>query len=442
MNQFQSIGEVLSALRRRAVLILSITFVGCMLSVFFALQQEKTFEATAVVQIEDARVPDQLAGATATTEDSSRRVRLIEQRLMARDNLVRIMEKHDLFSDDPELTLNERVYAMRLAARIHPVTNPQQSFSPEANAPSGLIITVTLNDPDKAAELANELMTSVIDQSRDRSVDRARETLEFFRVEEARVGGEIEELDSEIADFKRANGDQLPSGLLDLRTQLVSLRDTELELDQQILTLETSSDRTREEVKTRQVALLQEQKALIADRVEQIETLITGSPDVERKLNRLEREMTKLQEQYEVITRRMAEAELGQMLEDRQATDRFEVLETALPPVYPVSGSRKKIAALGGFGSLMVGVALAFVVELLNPALRTSAQMERSLGVIPVVAIPVVSSRRDRRIGGLRFLGKLALVVGLIAAGLRLIWDRVPVLVELSGKLLPRTIRG
>ncbi|MGP6089425.1 GumC family protein [Antarctobacter jejuensis] len=441
MNQFQSIEEVLFALRRRAVLILSITFVGCMFSVYFALKQEKTYEATAVVQIEDARVPDQLVGATAATEDASRRVRLIEQRLMARDNLVRIMEKHDLFSDDPDMTLNERVYAMRLAARIQPMTNPQQSFSPEANAPSGLMITVTLDDPEKAAELANELMTSVIDQSRDRSVSRARDTLEFFRVEEQRIGAEIEALGGEIAAFKRANGDQLPAGVLDLRTQLASLRDTELELDQQILTLETASDRTREEVKRRQIALLQEQKALIGTRVAQIEELITGAPEVERELNRLEREMTKLQEQYEVITRRMAEAELGQMLEDRQATDRFEVLETALPPVYPVSGSRKKIAAVGGIASLMAGIALAFVAEMMNPAIRTAAQMERMLGVQPVVAIPVVASRRDRRIGGLRLLGKLALVFALIASGLRLIWDRVPVLAELSGKLLPRAIR-
>ena len=441
MNQFQSIGEVLSALRRRSVLILSITFVGCMLSVYFALQQEKSYEATAVVQIEDARVPDRLAGATAASEDASRRVRLIEQRLMARDNLMRIMDKHDLFSDNPDMTLNERVYAMRLAARIKPVTNPQQSFSPEGNAPSGLIITVSLNDPDKAAELANELMTSVIDQSRDRSSDRARETVEFFRGEEARVGAEIEKLDTRIAAFKRENGEQLPSGLTDLRSQLSSLRDTDLDLDQQILTLETATDRTREEVKTRQIALLREQKALIAERVNQIETLISGAPDVERALNGLEREMTKLQEQYEVITRRLAEAELGQMLENRQATDRFEVLETALPPVYPASGSRKKIAMLGGIASLMVGVALAFVVELMNPAIRTAAQMERALGVQPVVAIPVVNTPRDRRIGGLRTLGKLALVAALIAAGLRLIWDRVPVLAELSGKLLPRAIR-
>jgi tyrosine-protein kinase Etk/Wzc len=152
--------------------------------------------------------------------------------------------------------------------------------------------------------------------------------------------------------------------------------------------------------------------------------------------------MTRLQELYEVTTRRKAEAELGRALEDRQATDRFEVLETALPPQYAVSGSRKKIAVVGAVVSLLAGLGLAFAVELMNPVIRNPAQMERALGVQPVVSIPRVSTRRDRRIGGLRVIGKVVAVVALIAAGLRLIWDRVPVLAELAGRFLPRLIRN
>ena len=119
----------------------------------------------------------------------------------------------------------------------------------------------------------------------------------------------------------------------------------------------------------------------------------------------------------------------------------FEVLETALPPIYPVSGSRKKIAMVGGIASLMAGIGLAFVAEMMKPAIRTAAQMERVLGVRPVVVIPVVASRRERRIGGLRKLAGVAVVFTLIVAGLRLIWDRVPLLAGLSDKILPRAMR-
>lgn len=443
MNQFQSVEEVLRALRRRAVLIFVVAFVGCVVSVFYALNLPKTYMATAVVQIQDAQVPDQLAGASAAAStDTGRRVRLIEQRLMARDNLVQIMEKYDLFSADPSMTINQRVSSMRNAARIEEIRNPAQGYGASTTPPSGLMITVQLDDPDKAANVANELMSLVIEQSRDFSASRARDTLEFFATEEARVSDEIEVLAEQIAAFKRANAQQLPAGMGDLRTQMTSLRETELELDQQILTIETTSDRQREEVRDRQVALLQEQKALIAVRVTQIETLIEGAPEVERALNQLERQMTSLREQYEVITRRKAEAELGQMLEDRQATDRFEVLETALPPQYAVSGSRKKIAMVGGVASVLAGLGLAFMIELMNPVIRNPAQMARTLGVQPVVAIPMVVSRRDRRIGGLKILSKIAGFIALLAVGLRLIWERVPILGELAERFLPRLMRG
>jgi tyrosine-protein kinase Etk/Wzc len=442
MNQFQSVEEIVSALMRRAVMILAITFLGCVVSVYYALSQPKSYQATAVVQIEDAQVPDQLAGASLTDDDAARRVRLIEQRLMARDNLVRLMDQYDLFSEDPTMTVNQRVNGMRSAARIQEIRTPVPGYGAGGVAPSGLMITVELNDPDKAALVANELMAMVIEQSRDRSVSRARDTVDFFAEEETRVSTEIEALDARIAGFKRDNAEQLPAGMGDLRTQLSSLRETELNLDQQILTIETTSERQREEVKQRQIALLQEQKALIAARVSQLETLIQGAPEVERALNGLEREMTRLQELYEVTTRRKAEAELGRALEDRQATDRFEVLETALPPQYAVSGSRKKIAVVGAVVSLLAGLGLAFAVELMNPVIRNPAQMERALGVQPVVSIPRVSTRRDRRIGGLRVIGKVVAVVALIAAGLRLIWDRVPVLAELAGRFLPRLIRN
>ena len=437
MSQFQSVGEVFAALKRRALLILLVTFLGCLASLYYAMGQTKVFEATAVVQIEDAQVPDQLVGALAATNDAARRVRLIEQRLMARDNLVRIMEKHALFDADPTMTISERVGRLRDSVRIQQLVGQAQSYAPGGNAPSGLMISVQMDDAQKAA-----LMQSVIEQSRNRSASRARDTLDFFVAEEARVGAEIDVLEAQIAEFKRRNAEQLPSGVADLRSQLGSLRDTDLDLDQQILTMQTSSDRTRDEVRERQIAALQEQKALIAARITQIQAQIEGAPEVERELNRLDREMTRLQEQYGVVTRRKAEAELGQLLEDRKATDRFEVLETALVPEFPVSRSRKKLAIMGGMASLLGALGLAFLIETMNPVIRSAAQMERALGVQPVVAIPVVKTRRDRRSGGLKLLGKLLAIFAILGLGLKLLWDRSPVLAGFMERFLPRTVRG
>ncbi|MCA0995294.1 GumC family protein [Alloyangia pacifica] len=433
MNQFQSFDEVLSALRRRFGLIFLVFVLGTGISVFFALNQPKLYEATAVVQIEDAQVAPTTTNPATVSEDASRRVQLIEQRIMSRDNLVRIMEKHNLFSNIPNMTVNERVFNMRKAATIEEIQSGNPAYG-QPRMPSGLMITVRLDDPQKAADLANELMQSVIDQSRNRSETRARDALAFFEAEEARVETQIEAMDARIADFKQKNSEALPSGLAAMRDQLATLEDNKLDLDRDIVALDANSLRQREDVLTRQLALLQEQKQLITARIASLEDTIRRAPEVERTLNGLERERTQLQDQYSVITRRKADAEMGQMLEDRQQSDRFEVLETALVPEVAASQSRRKLVAVGAVASLFAGLITGFVAEMMNPALRTASQMERVLGVQPVVAIPPVKTRRDRRRKGLGIVALLLALAALIFGILRVLGDRLP-LIE---RFLPR----
>lgn len=441
MNQFQSIGEVLSAIKRRLPVIVLVTFVGCLLSLWFSLSMSTTYQATAVVQIEEASVSQQVIGASAPQSDASRKVRLIEQRLMARDNLVEIMERNALFLDNPDATINERVFSMRQAARIEEIVDTAQVFSGGAGAPSGLRIHVFLDDPQKAADVANELMALVIDQSRNRAEGQARDTLQFFVEEEARITAEINRMEGLIAEYKRDNSEQLPSGVLDLRTQLSNIRDTELTLDREMLALENTTTRIREDDKQAQLAALAEQKSLIQLRKEELQQLIVGAPEVERELNILQRELTQYQDQYSVITRRKAEAEVGQQLENRKQTDRFEVLETALPPDYAVSRSRSKTAVMGAIAAGFVGLFVGFVLEMANPAIRSAAQMERALGIQPVVAIPMIETKGESRRRGLTIvaivLGAIAAMVGLV----RFLTTR-PDLPEFIGRFLPMTSRG
>ncbi|EIE51495.1 chain-length determining protein [Salipiger aestuarii] len=437
MNQFQSVGEVLAALRRRVLLMIAVILLGSALSLYIATQQVKTYETTAVVQIEESQVPDTLAGSAAQSQDAARRVQLIEQRLMSRDNLVRIMQEHQLFSDDPDMSLNERVFHMREAVRIDEIRSNPDAYAATQEAPSGLLISVTLGDPQKAADLANELMNTVIEQSRDRSVSRARETLDFFESEEARVEAEIQAKEAEVARFKQDNGDALPAGLGSLRDQLTTLRDNALTLDREIVALEANSSRQREEVLGRQIGLLREQKTLVENRIIAINETIQRAPEVERALSGLERELTRLQEQYNVITRRKAEAEMGQMLQDRQHMARFEVLETALVPEFAASGSRKKVLAMGVVASVIAGLAATFIAELMNPAIRSAAQMERALGVQPVVSIPTIRTRGERRITGMRLFSLLGLLFAAMWAALSSVTDWSALL----GRFLPRAVR-
>lgn len=424
MLYFQSFEEVFSALKRRMRLIMLITFVGCIIALVIALSRIPVYNAIAVVQIEDAQVTgtNTSVGAMVDTRaslDTRRTVQLIEQRVMSRGSLVEIMEKYDLFTNIPNLTPAQRLDAMRQSVSIEAI-GTGEPWQP-VQAVSGMVITVNLSDPQKAADVANEVLARVMEEARSRSVDRAKVELEFFNVEEARIRAEIAAAEDVIAQFKSANAEVLPGNISVLQGELTTLNASLLTLRQQILTLESNSARVRPEELERQISLLQDQINLIETRTARINELLSRAPTVERELASLQRELTQLNEQFTVISRRKADAEMSQNLEEQRQLARFEVLEPAIVPVYAVSRSKRSIAMMGGVASVMLAVGVAFVLELMNPPIRNAAQMERVLGIRPVISVPVLEAANaapSRKKGkGLKVMlgAVIALLLGVIA---------------------------
>ena len=395
MLYFQSFEEVFSALKRRMGLIILITLIGCVVSVLVALTRVPVYNAIAVVQIEDAQVssPSSIPGGAPDPRaglDARRTVSLIEQRVMSRDSLLAIMDRYDLFTEFPNITLSQRLDMMRRSVSISPILSGE-AWQPNQSV-SGMVIEVNLDEAQKAADVANDLLARVMEEARTRSVERAQVELQFFATEEARIQEEIVAAEAQIAEFKSANAEVLPSNVSVLQGELTTLNGSLLTLRQEILSLESNSTRVRPEALERQVSLIEDQIALVESRIAELNALLARAPAIERELASLERELTQLNEQFTVISRRKADAEMSQSLEEQRQLARFEVLEPAIAPVYPVSRSKRSIAMLGGIASGMLAVGVAFLLEMLNPPIRNAAQMERVLGVRPVISVPVIET--------------------------------------------------
>jgi uncharacterized protein involved in exopolysaccharide biosynthesis len=376
-------------------LIILITLIGCVISVLIALTRIPVYNAIAVVQIEDAQVssPSSVPGSAPDPRsglDARRTVNLIEQRVMSRDSLLAIMDKYDLFTEFPNITLAQRLAMMRESVSISPILSGE-AWQPNQSV-SGMIIDVNLSEPQTAADVANDLLARVMEEARSRSVDRAQVELEFFAMEEERIREDIVEAEAAIAEFKSANAEVLPSNVSILQSELTTLNGSLLTLRQEILSLESNSSRVRPEALERQVSLIEDQIGLVQNRIAELNALLTRAPAVERELASLERELTQLNEQFTVISRRKADAEMSQSLEEQRQLARFEVLEPAIAPVYAVSRSKRSIAILGGIASGLLAVGVAFLLEMLNPPIRNAAQMERVLGVRPVISVPVIET--------------------------------------------------
>lgn len=416
MGQITTMSDVFGVLRRRAGLIALVLMIGLPAAVLYALSRPQLFEASAVIQIEAPQVAATSPAQAAPVSQADIQLDLIQQKLMSRDVLSGIISKFGLFP--AEMPLVEQVAQLRDAVTITKLVDPAQAYQPNVQ-PSGLSITVRLPDAQQAADVANELLAGILAEAQSRSQARASRTLAFFEAEEARIGAEIDAAEAEFARFKEANGASLPDGIIGQRDQQSRLVQSRIALGQQIIELQTSADRLREDVVIRQNTLLEQQRDLIDQNIATIQQALDAAPEVQRQYSAFDRQLGQLQEEFRVITTRRTEAAMNQLLETQDQAARFEVLETAIVPEYSVSASRKKLAIAGAILSGMLALGLAFGVEMVNPAIRTAAQLERQLGVQAVIVIPHLTNRNTARLRWLGWLVWIAAICGAAILALR-----------------------
>ena len=411
MDRILPIGTFLSMLRRRFALFALVSALGSAAALAYALSLPRLYEATAVIQIESPMIGENVL-ASREASAALQQLQRTEQRLMARDNLIAVIARHRLFADRPGMSLNEKVHALRLATRIEQVTNPALQWRPDVS-PTALTITLRLGDAEQVAAVTNDFVASVLEQNRARREERVRESLAFFASEEERVGSEIAALDAEIAAFKSRNAEALPDALGGKRAQLAALEESDLALERQLIDLTGSAGATRANV-ARQISRIEEQRGIIAERRRALQAALARAPAVERSLNALTRRLATLEEQFAIITRNRAEAEMGQMLEASRNAENYQILELAQVPETPVAPSRRKIFLAGVAASFALAAGLIYLLDSLRPVIRSAAQMKRQLGLTPVVVIPTVRTPGDvarRRLGRSALL--LALAIGL-----------------------------
>lgn len=421
MGPMTSLRDIPRILQRQWRVVALILLIGLPLALNYALNQPRIFEATAVIQIEAAQVVERLTNqsGTAGTINPDSELDLIEQQLMSRDNIVTVLDRFDLWADDHSMT--ERVALLRQAVSIIKLVDPEQAWRPEVQ-PSGLVITVRLDDPDVAAEVANVFLDRVLAEAAERTSGRTARTLEFLVSEETRLGTEIDALEYEYSQFQQENAGSLPAAIATQRTQLASLIESRIAIEQQIIELENAAGQLLAEAQARRSDLLTRRLDLVVSEIADLQGAIAAAPEVQRQINAYEREITQLQGELEVITTRRAEAAMNQLLDSRNQAERFEVLETAIAPEFAVSASRRKIALAGGVVVALLALGTALAIEILDGRLRSPAQMERELGVAPVIAIPNLRNRGQVRRGRLMWIGAGVAAAVAVAGLVRGLW--------------------
>ncbi len=400
MGPIQSLNELMAMLRARAGLIALVAALGILASLAIALSSEAVYQARATIQVEGSLVGGDDA---ATSGPATRRLQQIEQRIMARSHLLELADRYDLF---PESTSNERTELMREAITLHSIASAEVGPVRDGSIAS-LLVHARAGSPTVAADLANELADTIVMMSSDFRLGRLRDSLEFYRAEEARLSAELSDLEDEIEAFKIENLELLPANAEARAQELLQLEDdlrsTGREIGALMLEIADLEERSTRVTAQRRAAQLRGQLEMrqieerqLAEAIAELQPLLRRGPQVERELTSLERREEQLRARLLVTSERRAQAELGARLEDGQQAERFELLEPAIVPDYPVSRSRRTVAMAGAVVSVGLALGVAMLLEILNPVLRTPSQLERTMGMRPVLTLPELATRQQR----------------------------------------------
>ncbi len=217
-------------LRRLPYFTILVAF-GTAVGLFIALSLPPVYVAKALLIVESEQIPDELAASTVRT-DASEQLQIIRQRIFARNQLLEMANRLDIYrgagAPDRPMTPDERLQDLRERASI--TTTGGSSSRGQSTA---TVVSVSFDAPtaQMAAQVANELVTLILQENVQMRTTVSGQTLEFFNQKVEQLGLELAQASSEIQQFQEANLEALPDSLDFRRSQQAAEQERLLELE-------------------------------------------------------------------------------------------------------------------------------------------------------------------------------------------------------------------
>ncbi len=393
---------------------------------FLTVAWPAKYLAHGTILVESQEIPKDLVRPTVAALANDR-IRVIEQRIMTRDNLLTLARKFQLSPGWRErLSGTEIVDFVRKRAVIKPSELKLQGQRKDAIA---FTVGFEYEQPVVAAKVANELLTMILREDVRSRTAFASETTRFLAKEVKRLEAQLAANDTQIAAHKQARMDALTDtsvlddgkGLAALRAQLLLLSATYSNSHPDIVALKR---------KIRALERSADTKNAKADAPEtQTATDSTATASTNARplgLDALQTQRLSLKDELNRATQKLSAARLGESLERGQISERLEAIEQPTVPQKPFSPNRPKIFAFVVALALMAGGGLAFGAEMINQSIYRSTDLASLVDSHLVVSIPYIFTQTEVRRRKIKIITSVAILAVVILAGLLAIFYLLP----------------
>ena len=382
---------MLSVVRRR-ILYFAIPFLFFVMAGFAIVEMQRPiYRAQGEILVESPTIPADLVHPSITTF-ADERFEVFKQRIMARDNLLGVIEKYNLFPLERQTAAEFNVLdLMRTRVEIKPVVLDLQR-----NGASAVAFTVAFEyeTPDLALKVVNDLVAEILTQDTSRRTNNASETTSFLEQEVNRLTSEHEAIVARLETLKQSAPDQGQTTSEEIKAQMKSLADLEAELVQKSSVY--SEEHPVVKALKKKIAAL---KRVVAAGPRAAPVIGSDKSDVGVQV--LEQRALDLGKNLEDANRKLSAARLGESMERNKQAEHLQLIESPELPHRPVRPKKLRLFAIALAVASIFGAGAVFLAEMLDGSIRRSSDLAAIVDRHLIVSIPYLSTpgeeRRKRR---------------------------------------------
>jgi uncharacterized protein involved in exopolysaccharide biosynthesis len=164
-----------------------------------------------------------------------------------------------------------------------------------------------------------------------------------------------------------------------------------------------------------QLSELRRSRPLLSQKIEEYESRLTRTPQVESEFQAIERKLQSARRNYDDLERRAVIARQSEALESTEIGARLTEISAARLPTEPSGPRRTAIMILALFLATTLGVGAMLFVEMTDSTIRSSRDIAAEVDMVPLANIPFIhtsSSAREQRRRS--FLARSAVVVTVV----------------------------
>ncbi len=199
--------DYISMLRRRWLLILTLTLVGGPLAYGVSRLLPNKFKSQTLVLIEQPTVSAKIVDSLDST-DINQRLSSMQQQILSRSRLEPIIRQFDLYPQDVNRkSMDELVLRLQKSIEVTPILPMAET---RAQQLPGFYVAVTLDTARNAQEVCTAITSMFIEQSIRQRQEHSETTTKFLAQELASAKAGLDEQDAKLAAFKSRYAGELP----------------------------------------------------------------------------------------------------------------------------------------------------------------------------------------------------------------------------------------